>query len=292
MGNCQQSTVVDDTFSVPVADFSIPVRTTRRMGWKRDLPDFRDRVLVLPAAATKNLPKKKDLRPQEHFGVYDQGHLGSCTANAIGAGYHFCMILQGTKEFTPSRLFIYFNERSMEGTVGEDSGAYIRDGIKSVHKIGVCSETLWPYAEDKFTVKPSPPCYEQAVKNTCKEYAQVTQTLESLKACINEGYPFVFGFVVLASFMTQQVAATGKMVLPQAGDYVLGGHAVMGIGFDDDLGCFIIRNSWGTGWGQDGYFFMPYEYICHQQLASDFWMMRVVDGPALQTKPAGPPLEK
>jgi len=263
---------------VPEASISIPVRTNRGMGWKKDLPDFRDRVLALPAHKTTKLPKRVDLRPAEHFPIYDQGNLGSCTANAIGAAFHFDQVRQGLQEFVPSRLFIYYNERSMEGTVEKDSGAYIRDGIKALNKLGVCNESLWVYDTEKFTEKPSPECYEAARKNTCKEYARVPQTLEDMKGCINEGFPFVFGFIVLSSFFTEEVATTGNMVMPQEDDRVLGGHAVQACGYDDDRKVFIVRNSWGEGWGDKGYFYMPYDYITWQGLASDMWAVRFVDG--------------
>merc|ERR1719203_1450960 len=112
----------------------------------------------------------------------------------------------------------------MEGHVQQDSGAYIRDGIKSLHKLGVCEERHWPYHENAFTHKPSPHCYSEAHRHRASEYAKVPQTLEDMKACINEGYPFVFGFVVMSSFQTPAVAATGKMEMPGPYDFVLGGH--------------------------------------------------------------------
>jgi len=274
--------LTEDTFHVPETDFSIPVRTVGRMGWKRDLPDFRDRVLAFPEAKTTGHKAKVDLRPDEHFLIYNQGALGSCTANALGAAFHFDQIKQGVKDFTPSRLFIYFNERQMEGTVDTDSGASLRDGIKSLHKIGVCKETTWPYQEDAFTKKPGTNCYKEAAQNRALEYARVPQTLGDMKGCLSEGYPFVFGFTVLSSFQTLQVAKTGEMSMPQRRDHVLGGHAVCCVGYDDTRhgGCMIVRNSWGTGWGDKGYFYMPYQYITHPYLAQDFWAIRSIEGSA------------
>mmetsp|Transcript_87398 Transcript_87398/g.219968 ORF Transcript_87398/g.219968 Transcript_87398/m.219968 type:complete len:297 (+) Transcript_87398:108-998(+) len=269
-----------ETFAVHETGFSIAVRSTRAMGWKRDLPDFRDRTLDLPATKTSNLPANVDLRSSEHFAIYDQGHLGSCTANALGAAFHYDQIRQNIKDFVPSRLFIYYNERAMEGTIAQDSGAYIRDGIKTLNKIGVCRETLWAYDEEKFTVKPSDACYAEAALNTCKEYARVPQTLEDMKGCLNEGFPFVFGFTVFSSFMTGQVAKTGVMTMPKSTESQLGGHAVCCVGYKDSMGCMIVRNSWGAGWGDSGYFYMPYEYITHPYFASDFWAIRSIDGAA------------
>jgi len=259
---------------------------TRKLGWKRDLPDFRDRVLALPAEKTTNLPDCVDLRKGGFlsFPIYDQGSLGSCTANAIGAGFHFDQLKEGIQDFAPSRLFIYFNERTMEGTIGQDSGAYIRDGIKSVSQQGVCSESLWPYVEAKFTVKPSDECYTTALKNKCLEYARVDQTLDHMRGCLSQGFPFVFGFTVYNSFYSDEVTTSGQMSMPQASDYMLGGHAVTAVGYDDEKQVVIVRNSWGEGWGDNGYFYMPYAYISDMSLASDMWTMRNVGGTPLPTR--------
>lgn len=282
---CSGRTVVaDETFNVHEAGFSFPVRTVKKMGWKRDLPDFRDRVLALPVERASNLPASVDLRKGDFlsFPIYDQGNLGSCTANAIGAGFHFDQLKQGLKDFVPSRLFIYYNERATEGSIGEDSGAYIRDGIKSVNQQGVCSESLWPYAEAKFTVKPSDACYTDALKYKCLEYARVSQTLDDMRACLSAGLPFVFGFTVYDSFYN--LTETGEMSMPTWGDSIVGGHAVLCVGYDDERQMFVVRNSWGDSWGDNGYFYMPYAYLSDPNLASDLWVMRNVDGTALPTR--------
>ena len=113
--------------------------------------------------------------------MHDQGQLGSCTANAIGAAFEFELLKQKLADFMPARLFIYYNERAMEGTVGSDSGAQIRDGIKSVAQQGVCPETLWPYVIAQFKTKPSKPCYVEALKHKVSLYQRLTPTLNQLK---------------------------------------------------------------------------------------------------------------
>jgi len=273
-----------ETFAVRETGFSIPVRTRRKMGWNRDLPDWRDKVLQFANAKRESLPLFKDLRPAEHFDIYDQGSLGSCTANAIGAAFHFDQVKQGLVEFTPCRLFLYYNERALEGSIEEDAGASIRDGMKTLHNIGICTEGLWPYEEANFAQKPPSTCYKEASKNRAKEYARVPQTLEDMKACINEGFPFVFGFVVYSSFFSRNVTATGNMIMPFPNEYVCGGHAVQACGFDDKRQVFIVRNSWGSGWGDQGYFYMPYEYIANPNLVSDIWAVRFVDGVEFKTR--------
>jgi C1A family cysteine protease len=165
-------------------------------GWQPDLPDYRDFLYTAPRAFLKKIPSKVDLRkscPQ----VYDQGALGSCTANAIGAAFEFELIKQDkAKDFMPARLFIYYNERVLEHTVNYDSGAEIRDGIKSIHKQGVCPEKMLPYDIKSFAVKPSSSCYKEALRHQLLSYHRVQRTEAQMKACLAEGYPFVFGFTV------------------------------------------------------------------------------------------------
>src|SRR5271157_81551 len=133
-----------------------------KYGWIKDRPDFRDHLYRRPAGLlAAPLPESVDLRAQCPP-VYDQGQLGSCTANAIAGALEFDRIKEGLPDFTPSRLFIYYNERVMEGTVGTDSGAQIRDGIKSVGSVGAPPETDWPYNIAEFAVKPPPKAFTDA----------------------------------------------------------------------------------------------------------------------------------
>jgi C1A family cysteine protease len=202
--------------------------------------------------------------------IYDQGQLGSCTANAIAAAVEYI----DNPRFMPSRLFIYYNERVIEGTIDSDSGAQIRDGIKSVATIGVCPEKDWPYVIADFARKPNAKAYADAGKTKATSYFRVAPDLTQMKGCLAEGFPFVFGFTVYNYFESAQVAKTGVIRLPTTNDTVVGGHAVMAVGYDDKSGTFRVRNSWGTSWGQRGYFTMPYAYLMSQHLASDFWTIR------------------
>jgi C1A family cysteine protease len=246
-----------------------------RYGWLPDLPDHRDHLYAAPVELAGLLPARADLRPQCPP-VYNQGQLGSCTANAIAGAIEFDRLKQGLSDFTPSRLFIYYNERVIEHSVDSDSGAQIRDGIKSVAKQGDCPETEWPYVIARFKTRPPKPCYADALKYKVVLYQRVAQTLGQLKSCLASGYPFVFGFSVYESFESAQVAKTGHAGLPKSGEAVIGGHAVAGVGYDDAKQWFIVRNSWGTGWGMKGYFTLPYAYVTDASLASDFWTVRIV----------------
>lgn len=260
---------------------TITRRAIARYGWKPDLPDQRDLLYSAPVVALQKLPPKVDLR-KGCPPVYDQGQLGSCTANAIGAAVQFVQKKQGLKDYMPSRLFIYYNERDIEGTTDQDSGAMIRDGVKSVNKLGACAETSWPYDPSPYppnpllTQKPSPPCYAEASKHTAVQYSRVPRTLNQMQGCLFSGYPFVFGFTVYESFESPQVAKTGEAPMPAPGEQVLGGHAVLAVGYDDSSHRFIVRNSWGTGWGVKGYFTMPYTYLLDGNLSDDFWTIRLV----------------
>jgi C1A family cysteine protease len=246
------------------------------LGWVPDLPDARDHLFAAPPATLISLPKQVDMRA-ECPAIFDQGHLGSCTANAIAGAIEFDHIKQRLPPphpFTPSRLFIYYNERVMEHSVDSDAGAQIRDGVKSVGRLGTCPESTWPYDPSKFTEKPPARCYREAVKYKAISYARVIQTLTQIKGCLAAGFPIVLGFTVYDSFMSDEVARTGQVPMPDLGDeHVLGGHAVLAVGYDEPRQCFIMRNSWGTAWGQAGYFTMPYAYLTDRQLASDFWQI-------------------
>jgi C1A family cysteine protease len=270
------------------AGFTGTTRKITRYGWKPDLPDQRDHGYAVPGDVVKKISASVDLRSQCPD-VYDQGRIGSCTANAIAAALEFEMMKQGMAAEVPSRLFIYYNERATEGTVGSDAGAQIRDGIKSVASQGDCPESEWPYDDtpaDETTglfppgaraaTQPSQSCYVDAIKHKALSYQSIDQNLADMKGCLSSGYPFVFGFTVYQSFESQDVARTGNVPMPSADEQIMGGHAVLAVGYDDEEGMFICRNSWGSGWGDAGYFYMPYAYLLDDNLSDDFWTIRLV----------------
>jgi C1A family cysteine protease len=245
-------------------------------GWIKDTPDKRDKTFEsLGVTVIGALPTNVDLRKNMPL-VYNQGNLGSCTANAIPAAFDFCRWHENKSFIYPSRLFLYYNERKMEGTVDTDSGAQIRDGIKSVGKQGDVPEGQWPYDIALFTEKPPKAIYKNALQYKAVNYARVLDTdINQIKTALATGFPFVFGFNVYASFESPEVAKTGIMPMPQSGEQLLGGHAVCAVGYDDFKQVVIVRNSWGSEWGDQGYFYMPYEYMVSDQ-TSDFWTIRAV----------------
>ncbi len=251
--------------------------TVKHYGWIPDIPDQRDHLYAAPVATLMTLPAKVDLRGQCPP-VYDQGQLGSCTGNGIAAAIQFDRMKAGyTPDFVPSRLFIYYNERVIEHTVESDSGAMIRDGIRSVAKKGDCPEDQWPYDIVKFADKPPSSCYSDALKYRAVQYQRLVQSINQMKGCLASGYPFVFGFSVYESFESAEVAQSGVVPIPNtASEQWVGGHCVLAVGYDDEQQRFIIRNSWGEQWGMAGYCTMPYAYLNDRNLADDFWTIRVI----------------
>ena len=257
------------------------------LGWSRDLPDHRDYLYATPHDVLSSLPSSVDLR-NTMPPVYDQGQIGSCTANAIAGAIQWDrMKMKQTPDFVPSRLFIYWNERSVERTVPLDAGAMIRDGIKVVATKGVPDETLWPYvatpADPNTNLFPigSPPredppssVWGAAWHHKTLTYARVTQSLSQLKGCLAAGYPFVFGFSVYSNIYDQFGEPVVTLNVPSSSDQLLGGHAVVGVGYSDTTGMFIIRNSWGPNVMDNGYFFMSYSYLTDANLANDIWTIR------------------
>lgn len=263
-------------------------RIKSQMGYIPDIPDIRDFHYQPDESLIHQLLPAVDLTPT--FPVYDQGHIGSCTANALAAAVQYERAADGeSPDFIPSRLFIYYNERVIEGSVDYDSGAMLRDGIKALHKYGVCPESQWPYDSSKpaqdggvFPVdsaarkKPDEACYKDASRYVITRYERVHQDLNHLKACLASGSPFVFGFTVYDSWVNGTQQPMTRIPMPDKDDKPLGGHAVMCVGYDDRTQLFRIRNSWGQGAGDNGYFFMPYDYLTERKLASDFWVIHMV----------------
>lgn len=215
------------------------------------------------------LPPRVDLRERFHS-PYDQGDLGSCTAQSV------CGSIQFTRQSAsiPSRLFVYYNTRVLEGTTSYDSGASIRNTVKAVARHGHCGEPLWPYDIAKFRRKPSGKAYVAAEPNRITRYERIPQKLNALKSVLADGRPIPFGFAVYDSFESDEVYETGMMPMPLLSERIQGGHAVLAVGYDDDQQRFIIRNSWGIEWGDKGYFYMPYLFIENSDYCSDFWVIR------------------
>lgn len=245
----------------------------RKYGWKKQDFDARDFKFVPNMSLA--LPELVDLRPQFPE-AYDQSKLGSCTSQAIAALVQYTTNKLGHFQFMPSRLFIYYNERDMENTVDEDAGAQIRDGMKVVNWLGVPKEELHPYVIENFAQKPSDAAYKNAREHIVTKYEAVEQDGLQMQTCLASGNPIVFGFMVFSSFESKEVAETGIMPIPRVVEDCLGGHAVLIVGYDLVREVYIVRNSWSKNWGDNGYFYMPFEFAHNANLCSDFWTMSFV----------------
>jgi C1A family cysteine protease len=213
-----------------------------------------------------NLPSNVDLR-NKFSPVYDQGQLGSCTANAL------CALVQYIKpKLQGSRLFLYYNERKLENNIPDDYGATLSSGIKCLLKYGVCPETVWPYIINKFAVKPTNRCYMNALNYQALKVNSINDTLQSMKTSLSNGNPFVVGIAIYQSFESNTVTITGIVPMPNIqSEQLLGGHAIVCVGYNDLKQQWIMRNSWGSKWGEKGYFYLPYAYLLNPNLASDMW---------------------
>lgn len=242
--------------------------------WVPDKPDSRDYRYraVIPKA---DIPSSVDLR-RYASPIEDQGNLGSCTGQAI-AGCIELLHRKQNKNYDISRLFIYYQERVILGTINYDSGAYIRDGIKVCYTNGAPLESYWPYNINKFAVKPMNAAYIDAEKRKITRYERCL-SLSSVKAAIAAGNAVVFGFLVYSSFESSVVSRTGMMPYPNISrERLLGGHAVCAVGYRDSDQRLICRNSWGSSWGDRGYFYMPYQVVNNTSMSSDFWVISSVN---------------
>lgn len=257
--------------------FILAKRFIKWYGWKPDLPDPNDFKYKIskPDIELTSVDLVKEFDLHKSSPCYNQGNLGSCTGNGVGFLIQFNLLKQ--EAFMPARLFIYYNERIIEGSVNYDSGAAIRDGIKVVNKLGVPDEKYVPYIIQDFRKRPSVEAFKAALQNKAVMYQRLDNTNKhQLVDCLKQGFPFVFGFTVFTSFESQEVAKTGVLNLPANSEQVLGGHCVVCVGYNADSDRFIIRNSWGTDWGQEGYFTMPAAFMTNPQLVSDVWMITKV----------------
>ena len=241
----------------------------KQYGWLPDIPDKRDLLYSAIKPRIKLLPKV-DLRKNCSQIEY-QGRLGSCTSCALAGNIEYLDNLPDSDYTDVSRLFIYYNERELEGTVDYDAGASLRDGIKTLKKTGYCWEKTWPYKIALFGQKPPQRCYAEAKQHCIQSYHRIN-SLQEMLVCLSQGFPFVFGFTVYESFESSAVKRSGIVNMPKKGERVLGGHAVLAIGYNQKDKRFLVRNSWGRHWGKAGYFTMPFEYL--ETLAADFWTIR------------------
>lgn len=231
---------------------------------------------AMSLSAVPPLLKKVDLTkwmPE----CYDQMQTSSCVLNAWAAAIQYGQTRSNIATWTPSRLFAYWNARVIEGDTNIDGGSYIHDAFHQARFVGIIPESDWPFKEENVCIEPEQKLFEEAKADHIHFFASVnTNDLNEAKLCLAHGFPFVFGFQVPAIFEQQSFSDNPQLHLPANNNFV-GGHGVCAVGYDDERQQFLIRNSWGSDWGENGYFWMDYDFMTSEELVSDAWMVRFLN---------------
>lgn len=238
-------------------------------GYRRDTLDMRDHLF---RPSVTRLPASVDLR-RHCPPVMNQGALGSCTAHGITGALRYELMRAGHADVPLARLQLYYDERAKEGTIGEDAGAEIRDGIKCAGKLGVAHEALWPYRPARFKDKPSPVVYRDAVQFEALAYERVAVDAVAIKQALAHGFAVVIGVSLYASFESPAVERTGMVPMPQPREKMIGGHCMYVVGYGQKPGTFTVRNSWGS-WADKGDCYFAEAYLGSPQLGSDYWIIK------------------
>ncbi|MBD2537685.1 C1 family peptidase [Coleofasciculus sp. FACHB-SPT36] len=242
-------------------------------GYRPDTKDANDKKYEAHRFQAEKLPPRVDLR---HYltPVEDQGDVGSCTGNAMAGAYEYLAMRQLGTAGDVSRLFIYYNARSLAGEIDEDAGATLRNCIQVLRKMGACSELTWPYHPERLFHRPHDQAYEEATQFLIDDAERIDVDLYAMKHCLAEGYPFAFGLQLFDSFMRE-----GNKGIPMPNperEESQGGHAMLCVGYSDKDRVFVVRNSWGTNWGDKGYCYIPYDYMTNPEYCDDCWTIRSV----------------
>ncbi|CAF0856504.1 unnamed protein product [Adineta steineri] len=249
------------------------IQPSRSLPRKPELrQSFADHVMY----SSDQLPPKVDLRANM-TSVEDQSKIGSCVANSLAGAYEYLAKKGNGYGIDVSRLFIYYNARASKNQSGEltDSGCSMTDGIETLQEYGVCLESMWPYNIQNVNVTPDQQTYQAADDFKITEAFQVDLDLNQMKSCLAQGFPFTFGLKLFTSF--DKAAKSGVVPIPDPDEQSReshGSHALLAVGYSDQSYSFIVRNSWGKYWGDNGYCYIPYDYMTDPNLCFDMWTVR------------------
>lgn len=225
--------------------------------------------------AQDQLPPMVDLRTFLKP-VEDHSTINSCVANAISSAYEYLQHRLTGKLQPVSRLFLYYNARMLEGTEEKDNGCSISSALEVIEKIGICSDETWSFDPDLVEQKPDFNAYQEAKKNLVEQVQEIDLDLYSMKHCLAMGYPFIFSLQLFHSF--SQAGTQGKVLMPDLSQEKShadhGIHAMLAVGYLEEYQVFIVRNSWGENWGDQGYCYIPYEYVLQSDYCQECWSLK------------------
>jgi C1A family cysteine protease len=283
--NVSLSAMEDD---LPDAPF--PTRLTLRPSPPDAIQRLGAQELRVDSDGAESFPTRVDLRRYLPPFVYDQGNLGSCTANALGRALDGRSKITGAPVINPSRLFIYYGERVLEHSIPIDQGASLYSGLQTLKTVGFCSESTWPYDDGahQFTVKPSAVAYQEALHHKVLDelgIAWIGGEVIRIRAALANNIFVPFGMTLFNSF--NKARSTGRVPTPHPGftDRPGGGHAMVFVGYDDifinidgSRGAFIFQNSWSDKWGDRGFGYLPYTMV--SPYVTEAWGIQRITGAA------------
>lgn len=227
-------------------------------------------------AVELGLPASVDLRP-DCSPVENQGRVGSCTANAVVGSLEYWQISEGSSYTDLSRLFVYYNARRFSDREQVDTGTSMDHVMAALLGYGACAEPIWPYDHDRWNMKPPEHVYASAVRFPELHYARVSPGMER-QYVLAAGFPIIFGMGVPEILMMKIGAETGYMPRPETGfEAPKGAHAMLIVGYDDARRVWIVRNSWGSAWGDQGYVYIDYDVLDHYAFKDGYWTVGPLD---------------
>jgi C1A family cysteine protease/uncharacterized tellurite resistance protein B-like protein len=262
-------------FSIQKPDGSVRVFS----GYKMRKPSSGVKKYASKKLGSKKLPSKVDLRKEMmDIEIEQQGETNSCVANAVASAYEYLLKKHQGEAYDVSRLFIYYNARTINADADdiEDEGAFISDAIDGLKEYGACSEETWEFDEDMVNEQPPDEAYEEAKAFLVEDIENIPVDLNAWKSVLAEGYPIIFGIATFKSFDSHK--KPGLIPTPtknEASREEHGGHAMLCVGYSDKDEVFIVRNSWGDDWGDDGYCYISYKYMMNPEYNDgDCWIIK------------------